>query len=121
MRLKQSAHGISNCLRRLFVPQNEAREHVRNLGFLAARLGFRGRCRSGHSACVVQDLPHPAVSIDTGVLPDLLQSGPYCFLTWLTCFFWETDIKKSLNKVVSLLDTYKSRVAVTWDVAGPRR
>lgn len=49
-------------------------------------LSGKARCRSGHSMSVVQDSPHPAVSIYMGVLPDLLKSGPYCFLTWLTYF-----------------------------------
>lgn len=53
---------------------------------IVARLSGKPRLCSGHSTTVVEDLPHPAVSIYMGVLPDLLKSGPYCFLIWLTHF-----------------------------------
>lgn len=61
-------------------------------GIVAWLLG-KARCHSGHSMSMVQDLPPPAVSIYMGVLPDLLNSGPYFFLTWLTHFLARLRLK----------------------------
>lgn len=102
-------------------PKQSMRTHKKpGLFGIIAWLSGKARCHSGHLMSMVQDLPHPAVS---GYMEVCFQNcwSLVHIASWLgSHIFWEIEIKKSLSKVVSLLDTHKSRVTVTWDVTGPR-
>lgn len=72
----------------IFFLKTKLRRHKKaELFVIAAQLLGKASCRSGCSMSMVQDLPHPAISIYIASLPDMLKSGPPSFLTWLTHFF----------------------------------